>query len=110
MSMENIYDTKKVIAQIESNETNIDEHYFLDFLQTNKIDAGILVLKPGQKDIQKPHSQDEIYYIIEGNGFIEIEDNTRSFHSGMCIFVPSNTPHRFFDNISRIVVLYVFNK
>ncbi len=108
--MENIYDTNKVIAQLESNDRNIDGLYFLDFLQTNNIDAGILVLKPGQKDIQKPHSQDEIYYIIEGNGFIEIKDTIRSFHSGMCIFVPSNTPHRFFDNISRIVVLYVFSK
>jgi mannose-6-phosphate isomerase-like protein (cupin superfamily) len=108
--MENIYETNKVIAQIEFNDENINENYFLDFLQTHSFDVGILVLKPGQKDIQKPHSQDELYYIIEGNGFIEIGNTTRSFHSGSCIFIPSNTHHRFFDNISRIVVLYVFSK
>ncbi len=107
--MENIYDTNKVVTKIELDNNNNNERYFLDFLQTNSIDAGIIVLKPSQKDVQEPHSQDEIYYIIEGNGFIEIGKNIYSFHRGMCIFVPSNTPHRFFDNIGRVVVLYVFS-
>lgn len=108
--MENMYDTNKVIAKIKSDDNNKNERYFHDFLQTNSIDAGILVLKPGQKDIQEPHSRDEIYYIIEGNGFIEIGENTYSFHSGMCIFVPSNTPHRLFDNISQVIALYIFGR
>ncbi len=108
--MENMYDTNKVIAKIKSNDNNNNGRYFLDFLQSNSIDAGILVLKPGQKDIQEPHSRDEIYYIIEGNGFIEIGENIYSFHSGMCIFVPSNTPHRLFDNISQVIALYIFGK
>jgi len=86
------------------------DNYFLEFLQTNSIDSGILVLKAGQKDIQKPHSLDEIYFIIEGNGNIEIGENIYPIHSGMCIFVLANTPHRFFDNISRLVVLYIFGK
>src|SRR5215210_3724812 len=106
--MENIYDTNKVITKIELYNNNNYESYFLDFLKTTSIDAGIIILKPTQKDIQEPHSQDEIYYIIEGNGFIEIGKNIHLFHSGMCIFVPSNTPHRFFDIVGKLVALYVF--
>ena len=80
----------------------------LDFLQTKSINAGVLILKPKQKDTQEPHSLDEIYYIIKGEGCIQIGEKVHPFQSGMCIFVPSNTPHRFFDNNSKLVVLYFF--
>jgi mannose-6-phosphate isomerase-like protein (cupin superfamily) len=108
--MENIYDTTSIISKIESNNKKNNESYFLDILNTNSLDAGILVLKPGQKDIQQPHSSDEIYYIIEGNGFIEIDKEIYPLQKGTCIFVPSNTSHRFFGNTIRLVTIYIFGK
>jgi hypothetical protein len=63
--MENIYDINKVIAKLETTNNNNGD-YFLDFLQTKSINAGVLILKPKQKDTQEPHSLDEIYYIIKG--------------------------------------------
>ena len=108
--MKNIYDTTSIISEIESNNKKNNESYFLDFLNTNSLDAGILVLKPGQKDIQQPHFNDEIYYIIEGNGFIEINKEVYAIQKGSCIFVPSNTSHRFFGNTIRIVTIYIFEK
>jgi mannose-6-phosphate isomerase-like protein (cupin superfamily) len=105
--MENIYDINKVIAKLETTNNNNGD-YFLDFLQTKSINAGVLILKPKQKDTQEPHSLDEIYYIIKGEGRIQIGEKVHPFQGGMCIFVPSNTPHRFFDNNSHLVVLYFF--
>ena len=33
--------------------------------------VGVLFLKPGENDTQEPHDSDEIYYILDGNGFLE---------------------------------------
>ena len=105
--MENIFDINKVISDLEFTNNNNGD-YFLDFLQTKSISAGVLILKPKQKDIQEPHTLDEIYYIIKGEGRIQIGEEVHPFQSGMCILVPSNTPHRFFENSSQLVVLYFF--
>ena len=105
--MENIYDINKIIAKLEATNNNNGDNY-LGFLQTKSINAGVLTLKPKQKDIQEPHSLDEVYYVIKGEGCIQIGEKVHSIQSGMCIVVPSNTPHRFFDNNSQVVVLYFF--
>lgn len=67
-----------------------------------------LTLKSKQKYIQEPYSLDEIYYIIKGEGRIQIGEKVHPFQSGMCIHISSNIHHRFFDNNSQIVALYFF--
>ena len=103
--MEEIFDTKKILLELDKKDSN----YFLDFLHNDSFEAGILKLSPGQKDIQGPHSADEIYFVIEGNGFIKILQQDYKIEKGSCIFVPSNTKHRFHGNENDLVVLYVFN-
>ena len=59
--MEKIFELKDIISQL-----NIQGGYFIDFITTKDIEAGIIRLHPGEKDFQGSHSVDEIYYIIEG--------------------------------------------
>jgi mannose-6-phosphate isomerase-like protein (cupin superfamily) len=103
--MEEIFDTMDVLLELDKKDSN----YFSDFLHNDSFEAGILKLSPGQKDIQGPHSADEIYFVIEGNGFIKILQKDYKIKKGSCIFVPSNTKHHFHGNESNLVVLYVFN-
>jgi hypothetical protein len=42
--------------------------YFIGFIGTRGIQAGVIRLHAGEKDTQEPHSIDEVYYVIEGNG------------------------------------------
>ena len=45
-------------------------NYFLDFVNLQHLQAGILRLQPREEDIQEPHPFDEIYFVIRGDGFI----------------------------------------
>jgi len=103
--MEEIFDTQNILLELGQKDSN----YFVDFLHNDSFEAGILRLSPGQKDIQGPHSADELYFVIEGNGFIKILQKDYKIAKGSCIFVSSNTKHHFHGNESELVVLYVFN-
>ncbi len=65
------------------------------------------VYRPEKVDLQQPHSRDEAYVIIAGQGdFISGEDRT-TFGPGDFLFVPANTIHRF-ENFSEDFATWVF--
>jgi mannose-6-phosphate isomerase-like protein (cupin superfamily) len=101
--MEELFELDEIVPRID-----MQENYFISFLNTKGIEAGILKLRPRQKDTQVPHSLDEVYFVIEGNGFIEIKNSTYKVKKGTIIFVPAESKHRFYGNDQDLVVLYVF--
>jgi mannose-6-phosphate isomerase-like protein (cupin superfamily) len=101
--MEKLFELDEIVSCI-----NKQENYFISFLNTKAIDVGILKLHPGQKDTQGPHSVDEVYFVIEGKGFIEINATAYTVKKGTIIFVPAESKHRFYGNNQDLVVLYVF--
>lgn len=80
--------------------------YFTDFITTRDIQAGILRLHDNDKDTQQPHPVDEVYFVIRGNGFIDINGENYSIKEGTAIFVPAHTEHRFHSNSEDLVVFY----
>jgi mannose-6-phosphate isomerase-like protein (cupin superfamily) len=82
---------------------------FLDFFDLRHLQAGILRLKPGERDKQEPHSSDEIYLVLEGDGFIEIGKKTFSLRKDLFIYVPANVKHRFYGNKQEILAVYLFS-
>ena len=82
--------------------------YFADFLKVRHIEAGVIVLKPGQKDTQAPHDSDELYYVVRGSGFIQLAADNMGIGPGSIVFVPAKMKHRFCGNKDELVVLYVF--
>src|SRR6185503_14969735 len=98
------------VFELAQLATKLDKEggYFLDFLKVRNLEAGIIVLHPGEKDKQEPHSADELYYVVEGSGFIELVKNRQPVKKGSIIFVPAKMRHRFCDNKDDLVVLYIF--
>ena len=70
--------------------------------------VGVIFLKPGENDTQDPHDSDEIYYILDGNGFLEINDETYRIKKGQAYFVGKDTTHHFYGNTKNLSVLYFF--
>jgi mannose-6-phosphate isomerase-like protein (cupin superfamily) len=103
--MEKICQVKELISQ-----ANDKGGYFIDFVNTKDIEAGIISLRPGEKDLQQPHSVDEIYYVIEGFAYIEIEGISKAIKEKDIIFIPANSRHRFHGNKQDLVVLYVLGR
>jgi mannose-6-phosphate isomerase-like protein (cupin superfamily) len=80
--------------------------YFIDFISTRGIHAGIIRLHAGEKDTQEPHSVDEVYYVIEGNGFIKLNGKDHQISQVSCIFVPAKADDMFHGNKQDLVIFY----
>ena len=104
--MDKIFDLESILLKLDKETSST---YFLDFFRNNSFEAGILRLNPGQKDTQGPHLVDELYFVIEGKGYINISEENHPISKGSFISVPSKTRHYFHGNKERLVVLYIFN-
>ena len=100
--MTQIYELNNVLSDLENQGG-----YFMDIVSRKGIQAGILRLHEGDNDIQEPHSVDEVYYVIEGNGFIKINGKDYSIKQGASIFVPAKAEHKFHGNRKDLVIFYV---
>ena len=81
---------------------------YLEFLRVAAMSAGVYVLPAGAPDPQKPHSEDEIYYIVSGKAKMRIGAQERSVCEGSVIYVEAGLEHRFFDIEEELMVLVIF--
>lgn len=103
--MEELYELDHLLSELEDHGK-----YFKDFISTDGIEAGIILLHPNEDDIQEPHSVDEVYYVIKGDGYIEINGKDHPVKQGIFIFVPAATEHRFHHNSQDLIIFYVLGK
>ena len=82
--------------------------YFHTFINRESLAAGVLVLQPGEEDSQTPHSSDEVYYVIEGNGFLKIKNKDYQVSKDKLFFVAKDVEHYFHGNTKELKVLYFF--
>lgn len=54
---------------------------------------------PRGHDLQTPHQQDELYFVLQGSGDLVIEGKRYACSSGDALFVPAGAAHRF-ENFS----------
>ena len=78
--------------------------YLIDFITTNGIQAGIIRFHPFQKDTQEPHSVDEVYYVIEGSGFVEINNKNYAIKERTSVLVQADAEDRFHGNNQDLVI------
>ena len=85
-----------------------DNSYFHTFINKDSLAAGILVLKPGEEDTQEPHENDEVYFVISGNGYLKIKNKNYIVSKVKLFFVAKGIPHYFHSNTKDLKVLYFF--
>jgi mannose-6-phosphate isomerase-like protein (cupin superfamily) len=84
------------------------DSYFLNIFNNKGVDLGVLRLRKGEADTQLPHAVNEVYFVVEGNGSIEIEGKVKPIKSTDFIFVSANTKHKFIVDDKDLVVIYFF--
>ncbi|WP_425236262.1 cupin domain-containing protein [Ulvibacterium sp.] len=75
----------------------------------NLFEHGTLVVevyKPQKVDLQKPHTRDEVYIVISGNGEFLNGGVRTDFSPGDFLFVPAGIEHRF-ENFSEDFATWV---
>lgn len=79
-----------------------------EFLQRESLSVGVYHLDPDQPDLQRPHGEDEIYYILGGTGTIEIAGEATAVAPGSVIYVARHVEHRFRDYPEGLTLLVIF--
>jgi mannose-6-phosphate isomerase-like protein (cupin superfamily) len=81
---------------------------WLEFIRYPALSVGLYVLDAGQPDFQSPHTEDEIYHVVEGRGQITVGSEVRTVGPGAVVYVGARVPHHFHDITERLTLLVVF--
>ncbi|MGA8664257.1 MAG: cupin domain-containing protein [Thermoplasmata archaeon] len=81
---------------------------YLEFLRVRPMSAGVYVLPVGAVDLQLPHEQDELYFVVRGRGRFRHGDSDHRVDRGDLLFVPAHDPHQFHAIEEELVLLVVF--
>jgi mannose-6-phosphate isomerase-like protein (cupin superfamily) len=95
------------LAEIEEQRAASGKPY-REFLRVPAMSTGLYVLRAGETDRQKPHREDEIYYVIRGRARFKAGSEDREVSAGSVIFVAAEVGHRFYDITEELAVLVFF--
>ena len=79
-----------------------------EFLHIPTMSAGVYQLAAGSVDPQEPHTEDELYYVVQGRARIQVSTEDMSIEPGSLVFVAANVEHRFHSIIEDLTVLVFF--
>jgi quercetin dioxygenase-like cupin family protein len=95
------------VAEIDHARAQSGKLYS-EFFHVPTMSAGLYVLPPGSTDPQRPHHEDEIYYVVRGRARFKAGTEDREVSAGSVIFVAAEVEHRFYDVTEELAVLVAF--
>jgi mannose-6-phosphate isomerase-like protein (cupin superfamily) len=81
---------------------------YTEFLRVHALSAGIYRHAAGAAYPQEPHSEDELYYVIEGEAKIVAGGTDYSVQEGSVVYVPAGMEHHFHSVKADLKVLVIF--
>ena len=97
------FDLASEIAELEKSKRP-----YREFLRVPSLSCGIYSLPVGATDLQAPHDEDEVYYVVQGRGRIKVHDQDRVVGPGSILYVRASSEHSFFDITEDITLLVFF--
>ena len=83
-----------------------------ELLHPDKADLSIkyslahAIIRPGQTSIPHRLKTSEVYYILEGEGLMHINDEIERVHNGHAVYIPPNST-QFFQNTGRKDLIFL---
>lgn len=84
------------------------EPRFFEFLRSSSLSCAIYRLPAGARDMQAPHLEDEVYFVVAGRARLRIDDQDREVKPGMVLFVRATSEHSFFDIEEDLTLVAIF--
>ena len=81
---------------------------YREFLRVPAMSAGVYVLPVGATDQQRPHHEDEMYYVVRGRARFRADNEDAEVSTGSVLFVAAEVEHRFYDIAEELVALVFF--
>lgn len=81
---------------------------YREFLRVPAMSAGLYVLPAGAADPQRPHHEDEMYYVLRGRARFRAGDEDEEISTGSVLFVAAEVEHHFYEITEELAVLVFF--
>lgn len=94
-------------AEVEQQRAASGKLY-REFLRVPAMSAGLYVLPAGATDSQRPHHEDEMYYVVRGRARFRADKEDVEVSAGSVLFVAAEVEHRFYDIAEELAVLVFF--
>lgn len=98
-----IFQVEDLMAKVAGNQAKLHE-----FIRVPTMSSAVYRLPVGCKDMQSPHLEDEIYFVVEGKATLRIDDVDQQVRPGSILYVRANTQHSFFNIEEDLTVLAFF--
>ncbi len=98
-----VFDIDAVRRALEATDSSWKE-----FMRVETLSAGVYRLKAGERDAQKPHAEDEIYFVTRGRARFVAGENIQEVSAGTVIYVEAGREHRFVDITDDLEALVIF--
>ena len=95
------------MSDLLSQRTDLGQLY-LEFFKAPTMSLGVYELAAGSVDPQQPHTEDEVYFVVQGRGEVRIDDADSEIGPGSVIFVAAGVEHRFHSVQEDLKLLVVF--
>ena len=95
------------LADIDRQRAQSSKLY-REFLRVESMSSGLYVLPAGGTDPQRPHHEDEMYYVVRGKACFRAGEENLEVSAGSVIFVAAEVGHRFYDITDELAVLVFF--
>ena len=79
-----------------------------EFLRVPSLSVGLYRLQAGQADEQRPHTEDEVYVVVNGKASFRAGGREQAVAPGSVIFVERAAEHRFVDITEDLTALVFF--
>jgi mannose-6-phosphate isomerase-like protein (cupin superfamily) len=89
-------------------EPSGSDTHWVEHLRSDALSVGTYSIRGGGVDDQEPHTEDEVYVVVEGQGHFEAGGERVPVGPGSTLFVPAGEPHRFADITEDLTVVVVF--
>jgi mannose-6-phosphate isomerase-like protein (cupin superfamily) len=84
------------------------EARFVEFLRTPTLSCAVYRVPAGARDMQAPHLEDEVYFVVSGRARLRIAGREHEVSAGKVLFVRATSEHTFFDIEEDLTLVAIF--
>ncbi|MCP5056311.1 MAG: cupin domain-containing protein [bacterium] len=98
-----VFEVEDVVENLETSGTPYKE-----FLRVPSLSCGIYRLAAGAKDLQGPHDEDEVYFVLDGRARLRVDGEEQDVKRGSILYVRATSEHSFVEIVEDITLLVFF--
>jgi mannose-6-phosphate isomerase-like protein (cupin superfamily) len=90
------------------NETIRRKVPYYEFLRVPELSCGVYRLPAGANDLQSPHDEAEVYFVVEGRALVQVDGQEKQVGPGSILYVQATSEHSFAEIQENITLLVFF--